>query len=316
MPLPLRLRWQSPRIGAAMSVAERDDGHRSGHVAIVGRPSVGKSTLVNALVGAKISITSKKPQTTRFRITGVLTERGRQFVFVDTPGFQTLHRSKLNERLNRTVRDSLQGVDAVVWVLDAGQLTAADRTVAALLPTHVPVIVAVNKIDRLADKALLLPRLAAIAALREFAAIVPISAERGTQLAVLKAEIAKVLPRSPPLYPEADLTDRDERFLAAEFIREKIFRQLGDEVPYATTVAIDMFEQTGELRRIYATVFVEKASQRGILLGAGGAQMKAIASQARADMERLFGGTVYLEVWVKVKRGWANDDAALTRLGY
>jgi GTPase len=290
--------------------------HRAGHIAIVGRPSVGKSTLLNALVGTKISITSKKPQTTRYRITGILNESSRQFAFVDTPGFQTRNRSPLNDRLNRTVRDSLNAVDAVVWVVDAQRLTEADRAVAALLPSDVPIIVAVNKIDQRKDKGGLLALLAEISALREFAAIVPISAERGTQLAELKDEIANVLPISPPLYPASDLTDRDERFLAAEFVREKIFRLLGEEVPYATTVAIDQFEERGSLRRIHATVYVDKASQRAILLGAAGERMKAIATQARADMERVFGGPVYLDVWVKVKRGWMNDETQLTRFGY
>ena len=290
--------------------------HRAGHIAIVGRPSVGKSTLVNALVGEKISITSKKPQTTRYRITGILSESQRQFVFVDTPGFQTRNRSPLNERLNRTVRDSLAGVDVVVWVVDARQLTSADREVAALLPSDVAVIVAVNKIDQLKDKSALLPLLSEIGALGDFAAIVPISAERGTQFVQLKDEIAKLLPPSPPLYPESDVTDRDERFLAAEFIREKIFRLLGEEVPYATSVGIESFEERGDLRRIHATVYVDKASQRAILLGAAGTRMKTIASQARADMERVFGGAVYLEVWVKVKRGWANDEMQLNRFGY
>src|SRR5438067_12071785 len=193
--------------------------HHAGHIAIVGRPSVGKSTLLNALVGAKISITSKKPQTTRFRITGILTESARQFAFVETPGFQTRNRSPLNDRLNRTVRDSLNGVDVVVWVTEAERLTEEDRAVAALLPSTVPVIVAVNKIDRLKDKAAMLPVMSQIAELRDFAAIVPISAERGTGLASLKDEIAKRLPVSPPLYPDIELTDRDERFLAAEYIR-------------------------------------------------------------------------------------------------
>ena len=313
MPPQLRLRASFP----ARHMAERTaTAHRAGHIAIVGRPSVGKSTLVNALVGEKISITSKKPQTTRYRITGILSEPERQFAFVDTPGFQTRNRSLLNDRLNRTVRDSLGGVDVVVWVVDARHLTSADRAVAALLPSGVPVIVAVNKIDQLKDKAILLPVLSEIAAFRDFAAIVPISAERGTQLTDLKDEITKVLPSSPPLYPESDVTDRNERFLAAEFIREKIFRLLGEEVPYATTVAIESFEERGEMRRIHATIYVDKASQRAILLGSAGARMKAIASQARVDMERVFGGTVYLEVWVKVKRGWANDETQLTRFGY
>jgi GTP-binding protein Era len=291
-------------------------GFRCGHVAIVGRPSVGKSTLLNRLVGQKLSITSRKPQTTRHRITGILTERNRQFVFVDTPGFQTLHRSRLNERLNRAVRESLEDVDVVVWVVDAAKLTPADRQVAALVPAGTPSIVAVNKVDALSDKRALLPRLAEIGALREFAAIVPVSAEKGTQIDALKDEIARTLPEGPPLYPEDELTERDERFLASEFVREKIFRSLGDELPYATTVGIDRFEQQGALRRIFASVYVDKASQRAILLGAKGERMKKIATQARRDLETLFGGPVYLEVWVRVKKGWADDDAMLTRLGY
>ena len=289
---------------------------RCGFVAIVGRPSVGKSTLLNALVGARISITSRKPQTTRHRIAGILTEPPVQYVFVDTPGFQTRHGGTLNERLNRTVRESLADVDVVVWVLDAARLTPEDQAVAALLPPGLPVVVAVNKVDTLKDKRALLPRLEAIATLRDFAAIVPVSADKGTQLDELKAEIARLLPSSPLLYPADELTDRDERFLAAERVREKVFRQLGDEVPYATTVMVDRFEQEGRLRRIHATILVDKASQRAILLGEGGSRMKTIATDARKDLERLFGGPVFLEVWVRVKRGWANDDASLARLGY
>jgi GTP-binding protein Era len=289
---------------------------RCGHVAIVGRPSTGKSTLLNALVGQRISITSKKPQTTRYRITGISTDATAQFVFVDTPGFQTKHRSRLNDRLNRAVKESLADVDVVVLVLDATRITQADLAVIALLPADVPAIAAVNKVDTVADKAAFMPRLAEIAQLHRFAAIVPVSAEKGTQLAALRSEIARSLPVSEPLYPEDDVTDRDERFLAAEFIREKIFRLLGDEVPYATTVAIDTFEQDGAMRRIHATVYVDKPGQRAILLGAGGAQMKAIATHARSDMERLFGGQVFLEIWVKVKTGWADTDASLSRFGY
>jgi GTP-binding protein Era len=289
--------------------------HRCGHVAIVGRPSVGKSTLVNRLVGQKLSITSSKPQTTRHRIVGILSEPGRQFVLVDTPGFQTLHRSRLNERLNRAVVDSLAGVDVAVLVVDGARLTPADRNVAALLPAGLPVVVAVNKVDVLADKKTLLPLIAGIAALRPFAAIVPVSAEKGTQVDVLKEQIAQLLPEGPALYGEDELTDRDERFLAAEFVREKIFRLLGDELPYATAVAIDRFEHDGPVRRIFASVLVEKASQRAILLGARGGRMKEIGAAARRDLEALFGGPVYLELWVRVKKGWADDAAALRRLG-
>ena len=290
--------------------------HRCGHVAIVGRPSVGKSTLVNALVGERISITSRKPQTTRHRIVGVLTEPSVQFVFVDTPGFQTRHGSTLNARLNRAVREALADVDAVVWMIDASRVNEADRRVLALVPDGKPVIAALNKVDLVADKGDILPRIAELAQLREFAAIVPLSAERGTQLDTLKAEIAKLLPEGPPIYGADDLTDRDERFLAAEYVREQIFRRLGDEVPYATTVGIESFEHEGDARRIHAVVWVDKPGQRAILLGRGGETMKAIATEARKSMLRLFGGRVHLEVWVRVKKGWADDDASLARLGY
>jgi GTP-binding protein Era len=217
--------------------------------------------------------------------------------------------------MNRTVRESLNDVDAIVLVLEPS-LSEADKAVIALLPESVPVIAAVNKVDRLADKSRLLPLISEIAALREFAAIVPISAEKGWQLDQLIAEMTKLMPAGPALYADDDLTDRDERFLAAEYIREKIFRLLGEEVPYATTVTIDRFSQEGELRRIHATVLVDKASQRAILLGERGERMKEIASAARRDMERLFGGKVFLEVWVRVKSGWADDERTLARLGY
>ncbi len=289
---------------------------RCGHVAIVGRPSVGKSTLLNALVGEKISITSKKPQTTRHRIIGIATSATAQCIYVDTPGFQTRHRSLLNHRLNKTVRESLAGVDVVVLVLDAMRIVAADREVAALLPANLPVLAAVNKVDLLSDKGALLPRMGEIAQMRAFEAIVPISAEKGTQLLELQAEIDARLPVSTPLYPADELTDRDERFLASELIREKIFRLLGEEIPYATTVGIDSFTLDGTMRRIRATVYVDHASQRAIVLGEGGARMKEIATAARKDMERLFDGKVFLEVWVKVKRGWADTDASLSRFGY
>jgi GTPase len=296
--------------------ATEGNAFRCGHVAIVGRPSVGKSTLVNALVGTRIAITSKRPQTTRGPLRGILTTDHAQFVFVDTPGFQTQHRSRLNERMNRAVRESLAGVDVIVPVLEARRLTDADRELLALLPKGVPTIAALNKIDRIVDKGRLLPMLAEVGTAGEFAAIVPISAEKSMELDLLLSEIERHLPLGPALYPDDELTDRDERFLAAEFLREKIFRQLGAEVPYAAAVAIDSFKQEGALRRIHATVYVDKQGQRAILLGEGGARMKAIASAARADMERLFGGKVFLEVWVRVKSGWANDERMLARLGY
>jgi len=272
-----------------------DPAHRSGHVAIVGRPSVGKSTLLNALVGARVSITSRKPQTTRHRVAGIRTEPGVQFVFVDTPGFQRREASKLNARLNRAVRDALADVDAVVFVVDAARITEADRAVLALIPASVPAIAVLNKIDAVKDKRSLLPRIAELAQLRAFAAIVPVSAERGTDLPALAQAIADLLPKGPALYDGDALTDRDERFLAGEFLREKIFRLLGD---------------------IRATVLVDKPGQRAIVVGRDGARMKEIATKARADMEALFGGRVFLDVWVRVKSGWADSDAMLTRLGY
>src|SRR5438128_2343375 len=285
------------------TIEHRQRAFRCGQVAIVGRPNVGKSTLVNAIVGARISITSKKPQTTRSKLLGIVTTTEAQIILVDTPGFQTLHRSRLNERMNRSVRDGLAGVDAIVVVMEAGKVDAGDREVLALLPERTPAIAALNKVDKLRDKARLLPNMAEIASLHDFAAIVPISAEKGSQLDALLVEMIKLLPEGSPLYAQDHLTDRDERFLAAEFIREKIFRTLGDEVPYATMVAIDSFEAECALRRIHATVYVDKTSQRAILLGEGGARMKAIGSAARRDMERLFGDKVFLEIWVRVKSG-------------
>jgi GTP-binding protein Era len=289
---------------------------RCGHVAIVGRPNVGKSTLLNRLVGEKISITSRKAQTTRHRVTGIRTTPDAQFIFVDTPGFQTAYRSRLNQRMNRAVTGSLADVDAAVLVIEAGRTQAADRAVIALLPRGARVIVALNKIDRMRDKDALLPQMADLAAAFPFAAIVPVSAEREQGLEPLLAAVRELLPEAPPAYAEDDVTDRDERFLAAEFIREKIFRLLGDEIPYTTTVAIDRFEFDGDLRRIHATVYVDRDAHRAILLGEGGSRMKEIASSARADMERLFGGKVFLEVWVRTKSGWADDDTLLTRFGY
>ncbi len=299
-----------------MTDATPAPGFRCGHVAIVGRPNVGKSTLLNRLVGERVSITSQKAQTTRHRITGILTTPGAQFVFVDTPGFQTRHRSRLNERMNKAVAQSLADVDAAVLVLEAGRTVDADRTVIRLLPAGAKVVAALNKVDALKDKNALLPQMAELAALFPFAAIVPVSAEKEHALETLQAEIRALLPEAPQLYGADEITDRDERFLAAEFVREKIFRLLGEEVPYATTVAIDRFVQEGELRRIHATVVVERENQRAILLGEGGSKMKEIATKARTEMERLFGGPVFLEVWVRVQKGWADDEALLKRFGY
>ena len=289
---------------------------RCGYVAIAGRPNVGKSTLLNRLVGERISITSKKAQTTRHRVTGIVTAPDAQILFVDTPGFQTKHGSRLNDRMNRAVTQCLSDVDAALVVIEAGRTTDADRAVIHLLPKGATALVALNKLDRLKDHDALLPQMAELASLFPFAAIVPVSAEKGREFAALLAEVRALLPVGDAIFAEDEITDRDERFLAAEFVREKIFRLLGEEVPYATTVTIERYEHEGDLRRINATIHVDRENQRAILLGTGGAKMKEIASAARSDMERLFGGKVYLEVFVRVARGWADDDAQLKRFGY
>ena len=289
---------------------------RSGYLAIVGRPNVGKSTLLNRLVGEKISIVSRKAQTTRHRITGILTNDDAQFVFVDTPGFQTKYSNALNRAMNRGVTQTLHNVDVVLFVIEAGRFDVKDRAVLKLMPAETPVILVVNKVDQIKDKSSLLPFLAQVAAEREFAAIVPISAAKGKQTEELLAEARKHLPNEGLMFPEDELTDKSERFLAAEYIREKVFRLLGDELPYATAVEIERFEIEGTMRRIYAAIVVDRDSHKAIVIGKGGESLKRIASEARQDMERLFDGKVYLEVWVKVKSGWNDDERLLKSLGY
>ena len=288
----------------------------SGTIAIVGRPNVGKSTLLNHLIGEKISIVSRKAQTTRHRIVGILTESDAQYVFVDTPGFQTQHANALNRAMNRGVTQALADVDVVVLVVEADRFDARDKAVVTLLPKDVPVVLAVNKIDQLKDKSQLLPTLATLGGQYPFAAVVPVSAAKGTQLDGLLAEIRKHLPNDELLYAEDEITDKSERFLASEFIREKLFRLLGDEVPYGSAVEIEKFELDGALRRISAAIVVDRAAHKGIVIGKGGATLKRIATEARMDMERLFDGKVFLEVFVKVKSGWNDDERLLKSLGY
>lgn len=288
---------------------------RAGLIAIVGRPNVGKSTLLNRLVGQKISITSHKPQTTRHRITGILTHKDAQYVFVDTPGFQTQYHNALNRAMNRSVVQSLQDVDAVLLVIDALQFNSRDREVLKLLSSH-PTLLVINKIDKLADKKQLLPFIEKVSKEHHFAAIVPVSAQKNLQLKELLQTVREFLPENPPLYPDDEITDRNERFLAAELIREKVFRLLGEEVPYAVSVVVDDFVFERGLRRIQASIIIDKSSQKAIIIGAKGEKLKVIATQARQDMEKLFGGKVFLQVWVKVKSGWADDAQVLKKLGY
>ena len=289
---------------------------KSGTIAIVGRPNVGKSTLLNRLIGEKISIVSRKAQTTRHRIMGILTRPDAQFVFVDTPGFQTKHTNALNRTMNRGVSQALAEVDVVILVLDADHFDERDKAVIRLLPAERPVILAVNKIDQIKDKAKLLPVLAELARQYAFAAIVPVSAARGSQLEDLLAETRKHLPNDELLYGEDEITDKSERFLASEYIREKLFRLIGDELPYAATVEVEKFELDGALRRISAAIVVDKQAHKGIVIGKGGETLKRIATEARQDMERLFDGKVFLEVFVKVKSGWSDDERVLKSLGY
>ncbi|WP_153108675.1 GTPase Era [Propionivibrio limicola] len=289
---------------------------KSGFIAIVGRPNVGKSTLLNRLIGEKISIVSRKAQTTRHRIMGILTRPDAQFVFVDTPGFQTKHTNALNRTMNRGVTQALADVDVVIFVVDADHFDAKDKAVIKLLPPDRPIILAVNKIDQVKDKTTLLPLLASLSEQYPFAAIVPVSAAKGSQIDELLDEARKHLPNDELLFAEDEITDRSERFLAAEYIREKLFRLVGDELPYSSTVEIDKFEIDGAMRRISATIVVDRQAHKGIIIGKGGETLKRIATEARQDMERLFDGKVFLEVFVKVKSGWADDERLLKSLGY
>lgn len=289
---------------------------RSGYIAIVGRPNVGKSTLLNRLVGEKISIVSRKAQTTRHRITGIVTNADAQYVFVDTPGFQTKYANALNRAMNRGVTQTLSDVDLVLFVIEAGRYDAKDQAVVRLLPKDRPVILVVNKTDQFKDRNELLPFLAKVSADFDYAAIVPVSATKGRQTDQLLAEARKHLPNEGLMFPEDDLTDKSERFLAAEYIREKVFRLLGDELPYSTTVEIEKFEVEGELCRIFAAIVVDREGHKAIVIGKGGESLKRIASEARRDMERLFDSKVYLEIWVKVKSGWNDDERLLKSLGY
>jgi GTPase len=287
-----------------------------GYVAIVGRPNVGKSTLLNHLVGQKISITSRKAQTTRHRITGILTDAQGQFVFVDTPGFQTRHKNALNRNMNRTVSGVLNEVDVVLFVIEAGHYDERDKIVLEMLPDAAKVILVVNKMDYFANKNEALPFMEKLSAERAFAAIVPVSAKQGKQLDTLLDAIRPLLPEGPAIYGEDEITDRNERFLAAELLREKVFRFTGEELPYSTSVVIEQFKLEGKLRHIHAAILVDKEAHKAMLIGAKGAKLKEIATQARLDMEKLFDGKVFLEVFVKVKSGWADDERVLKSLGY
>ena len=294
----------------------RAAGYRCGFVAIVGRPNVGKSTLMNHLIGQKVSITSKKAQTTRNRVTGIYTDDTAQFVFVDTPGFQTYHRNALNDRLNQNVTEAIGGVDVVLFIIESMRFTDADRAVMKLLPTHTPVILVVNKVDKgNADAAALNAFIEGVRAEFDFAGCETVSAKHGLGLAALMAQVKPYLPESVPMYPEEMVTDRSGRFLASEIVREKLFRYLGEELPYAMNVEVEQFEEGDDIYHIYIAVLVDKENQKPIVIGKGGEKLKKISTEARLDMEKLFGCKVFLKVWVKVKSGWADDVRFLRELG-
>jgi GTP-binding protein Era len=289
---------------------------RCGLVAIVGRPNVGKSTLLNALVGQKVSITSSKAQTTRHRITGIRTVGEAQFVFVDTPGFQTRHGAALHRALNRTVQTVLADVDVVLLVVEAGRFGPADERVLALVPEGKATLLVANKLDTVKRRADLAPWLQSMQKRHPFAEFVPLSAQRSGDSDRLLEIVRPYLPVQPWLHEADALTDRSERFLASEIVREKLFRLTGDELPYTSTVVIDRYEEEGSLHRIAASIVVERDAHKGMIIGAGGSRLKRIGSEARQELETLLGSKVHLELFVKVRSGWADDDAHLRSYGY
>jgi GTP-binding protein Era len=294
---------------------------RCGLIAIVGKPNVGKSTLLNALVGQKISITSRKAQTTRHRITGIRTVGQTQFIFVDTPGFQTRHVSALNRSLNKTVAGAMDGVDLVLFVVEAGNFTLADAKVLALLKPGVPVLLVANKLDLVHRRGELAPWLRDMQQRHAFAEFVPISAKNPKDVARLFDICGKYLPEQPWWYAEDELTDRSEKFLASETVREKLFRFTGDELPYTSTVIIDKFEEEpspkhGRMIRIAATIVVERDGHKAMVIGDKGERLKRIGTEARQELEKLLGAKVFIEIWVKVRTGWADDEARVRSFGY
>ncbi len=294
-------------------------GQRCGLVAIVGRPNVGKSTLLNALVGQKVSITSAKAQTTRHRITGIRTVGGSQFVFVDTPGFQTRYAAAMNRTLNKTVHSVLADVDVVLFVVEAGRFGLDDAKVLSLMPSGEfakPVFLIANKLDAVHRRADLVPWLKGMQDRHAFAEFVPLTAKKDADVQRLLAIVEPYLPKQPWFYEEDALTDRSDKFLASEIIREKLFRLMGDELPYTSTVVIDKFEEEGNLRRIAASIVVERDAHKGMVIGGNGEKLKRIGSEARQELEKLMGATVFLELWVKVRSGWADDEEHLRSYGY
>lgn len=298
-------------------ISENNDKTYCGYVAIVGRPNVGKSTLLNHLIGQKLSITSRKPQTTRHNMLGIKTENNVQAIFVDTPGIHLGHTKALNRFMNKSATNAFKDVDLIIFVVDKLQWTEEDEWVATQIASSgTPIIVAVNKIDQIEDKETLLPHLSTLTETLSPDHIIPISALRSNNLDRLEKLIHSYLPESEFFFPEDQITDRSSRFIAAEIVREKITRQLGDELPYQMTVEIEEFSHDGSLLTISALILVERKGQKKILIGDGGSRIKLIGSEARVDLQNLFDVQVMLNLWVKVKSGWSDDERALRSLGY
>ncbi|MEH6469812.1 MAG: GTPase Era [Halopseudomonas sp.] len=296
---------------------DQDQVSRCGYVAIVGRPNVGKSTLMNRILGQKLSITSRKPQTTRHQILGIKTEGDDQVIYVDTPGLHKDGGKAINRYMNRAASSALRDVDIVIFIVDRNRWTDEDQAVLEKLRySKVPVILAVNKVDRMEDKQALLPQLEQFSKLMDFAEVIPLSAKLGQNVDMLEQLVIKRLPEGIHFFPEDQITDRSSRFLAAELVREKIMRQLGDELPYQITVEIEEFSHENNVLHIGALILVERDGQKKILIGNKGDRIKLIGQEARIDMERLFDSKVMLRLWVKVKGGWSDDERALRSLGY
>jgi len=290
---------------------------KSGYIAVIGKPNVGKSTFLNTVLGQKISITSNKPQTTRHQILGVKTVEAIQYLFIDTPGIHDKNQNTMSKYMNRAAKSTLNDVDVILWLVEAGHMTAEDDYVLSLLKTvEKPVILVITKIDKLADKAQLLPFIEKTQGLLMFKTIVPISSLKEQNLDVLLAEIASVLPEGPFYFAADQVTDKNQRFLITEIIREKIIRNTGQELPYATTVEIEDWQVKGKIQHISVLIWVERPGQKNIVIGKDGEKLKTIGTQARQEIETLLGEKVFLRLWVKVKENWSNDDRLLRELGY
>lgn len=291
---------------------------RSGYIAIIGRPNVGKSTLINRILGQKLCITSRRPQTTRHRILGIKTTDQGQFIYVDTPGIHSDGAKAMNRYMNRAAAASIDDVDVVLFVVEGLKWTEEDKRVLSKIQQDArsPVILVLNKVDKLSDKSALLPQIQELAPQFDFAAVVPISARKGMNTDLLEQEIVKLMPEGEMIFDEDQLTDRSSRFLAGEIVREKLFRYLGQELPYSITVEIEQFEEEEGMYRIGAVVYVERSGQKSIVIGKKGEQLKLIGKDARVEMEQLFDCKVFLQIWVKVREGWSDNERMLKNLGY